>query len=74
MRPKRIFEYRGGWGVQKWPFWAYVLYGWPQNQIYDGLEICYLIEKRTVLVCTRKDDETIHVEIYSGEENAIYIV
>ena len=19
-RPKRIFEYRGGWGVQKWPF------------------------------------------------------
>ena len=20
VRPKRIFEYRGGWGVQKWPF------------------------------------------------------
>ena len=22
VRPKRIFEYRGGWGVQKWPFWG----------------------------------------------------
>ena len=20
VRPERIFEYRGGWGVQKWPF------------------------------------------------------
>ena len=22
VRPKRIFEYRGGWGVQKWSFWG----------------------------------------------------
>ena len=22
VRPKRIFEYRGGSGVQKWPFWG----------------------------------------------------
>ena len=22
VRPKRIFEYRGGWGAQKWPFWG----------------------------------------------------
>ena len=22
VRPKRIFEYRGGWGIQKWSFWG----------------------------------------------------
>ena len=27
VRPKRIFEYRGGWGVKNSRFPAYILYG-----------------------------------------------
>ena len=32
--PKRIFEYRGGWGVKNGHFGAYVLYGWPHSSVY----------------------------------------
>ena len=30
VRPKRIFKYRDGRGVQNGRFGAYALYGWPQ--------------------------------------------
>ena len=35
--PKRIFEYRGGLGVQKWPFW--------------GVRTLWMAPKRLMNIC-----------------------
>ena len=33
VKPKRMFEYRGGWGFSNGSFGAHVLYGWPPKEI-----------------------------------------
>ena len=43
VRPKRIFEYRGGSGVQKWLFWGCVLYGWSLCLVHLVAELVFVV-------------------------------
>ena len=55
VRPKRIFEYRGGWGVQKWPFLGvHTLWMAPILPYSDDVPYCFLPSRKKLKTVNKR--------------------